>query len=73
MSMTFHRLPFPILLDDYRRRRQATFELQDDPDLASAPDSLARIVRSVCSWTRSKPRTRSGASAHSLLGRPNSP
>ena len=38
----------------------------------SAQASLARIVRSACSRTRSSPRTRSGASAHSCLRRPNS-
>jgi hypothetical protein len=38
----------------------------------SAQASLARIVRSACSLMRSKPRTRSGDSAHSFLSRPNS-
>jgi hypothetical protein len=39
---------------------------------ASAQASLARIVRSACSRTRSRPRTRSGSSAHSCFNRPNS-
>ncbi len=38
--------------------------------LRSAHPSLARIVRSACSRTRSTPRTRSGDSAHSF-GRPD--
>jgi hypothetical protein len=39
---------------------------------ASDVTSLARIVRSAWSRTRSSPRTRSGSSAHSCLSRPNS-
>jgi len=38
----------------------------------SAQASLARIVESAWSRTRSIPRTRSGSSAHSFLSRPNS-
>lgn len=38
---------------------------------ASAEASVARIVRSACSCTRSRPRTRSGARPPSFLSRPN--
>jgi hypothetical protein len=40
--------------------------------LASAPDSLARLVRSACSRTRSIPRKRSWESDDSCFNLPNS-
>ena len=66
-----------------RRRRGATIDqgrvagvLVDLPAswtaraLASTQESMARIVKSACSWTCSKPRTRNGASCHSALPPP---